>query len=754
MTPISRKVGLGVPAEPKRGSPGRFALPKKARIASVAIIVLFLGSISHAIEGTGFSGLFITDTRWNLNLGTRESGFFAVDTRFSGSASDALSGLFPVDTTGAIVGNAYIYGRVMDTDGAGLSGATVAAMQNSVVRKQVATDAGGYYLLTSLPAGVYETRATKLNYLTGISYGLNLPSGGSAQIDFGLGIKPAVPPITPVERPPEAFSIVPITNGQLRVYVNGVFTNGSIVLAKMTVVLTHGWNSNPNVWATNMVALMIAGGFANANFVAWDWAGAADTVRPSSAGNRTPNQGEALGLALSNALGSSYGRPLHFIGHSFGTLVNARAANFLHEKTGGAFSPVLTHITLLDEGEIGVNWVRIIPGFISPVPNAYAWLDNYISFIGLPHNTRGVDTVLGQGSWRVPATINIIQRMQDLHRYAADWYSLSAAEPDTSPLGFKQSFEKQGSSWSPSSSAPRIGTVFRQNTIGSELPLTEISIPAEGIALGLLGAENVANMAVVGSVDGVVSAAQGVGEVLLDVVQSIVPTAPSGTPVYSGIAGGTLAFYADDIIQGKPIFSIQATLSSPSLPSPLYQSGRPGVHLLDGGFATNSSSVWLPISVPSNAALFSFEFAFQGDPGEDVLTASLAGTNIFALEAKYIPTNETYDSGPIPVDVFAGQNVELFFGLVGGTSSNASVTVNAMRFYSIDPPGITIAPDESDVVVSWPATESGFVLETANNLSGLNDWEPVTNAPSLIGLQSVVTNTSTNDLRFYRLRKP
>jgi len=66
--------------------------------------------------------------------------------------------------------------------------------------------------------------------------------------------------------------------------------------------------------------------------VAWNWQSAAQSpfwkaqeLQPP----KTPDQGIALGQTLQAALGPSYSRPIHFIGHSLGTLVNSYAANFL-----------------------------------------------------------------------------------------------------------------------------------------------------------------------------------------------------------------------------------------------------------------------------------------------------------------------------------------------------------------------------------------------------------------------------------------
>ncbi|MEI6568414.1 MAG: hypothetical protein WCR20_17175, partial [Verrucomicrobiota bacterium] len=88
--------------------------------------------------------------------------------------------------------------------------------------------------------------------------------------------------------------------------------------------------------------------------------------------------------------------------------------------------------------------------------------------------------------------------------------------------------------------------------------------------------------------------------------------------------------------------------------------------------------IWIPVSIPTNAALFCFDFTLDGSPEEDMLTANIGGTNMFALEAKFMPKNATLNSGPIDVTPWAGKTVELFFGLIGGTSTNVSIVVNGM----------------------------------------------------------------------------
>src|SRR5208337_4216561 len=119
-----------------------------------------------------------------------------------------------------------------------------------------------------------------------------------------------------------------------------------------------------------------------------------------------------LGTDLVAALGSHYSQRIHFIGHSLGTLVNAAAANYAHAH---GFSWMNTQVTLCDEAEVAWtftsagwqlattlpeivqqsvgtlgtfdgNFSTPQPGWANPLPNQYAWADNYVSAFGLLHS--------------------------------------------------------------------------------------------------------------------------------------------------------------------------------------------------------------------------------------------------------------------------------------------------------------------------------------------------------------------------------
>lgn len=745
------------------------------------LMVCLLCSLNARAEvGVGQSGFFTVDTRWKDFEGAGISGYFAVDTRFSGSAGMGLSGLFTVNTTGASVGNAMFAGYVTDGAGASLAGATVSALQNNVVRAQAGTDASGYYQLSALPAGTYQLRAEKVNYLTGLRNGLNLAANQTRIEHFALTGKPAAPPVEEVTRPADPPELPTVPGPQLKVYVDGQFVvGGPFDPAKPTVVMTHGWNSDPGVWAQDMAAKMITGG-ANANILAWDWnVEAATGTRLSKALSATPREGAKLGLTLAAIFTGAYNQGVHFIGHSLGTLVNAEAANYLHERTGGTFNWLRnkTHVTLLDnaavanvEGtvmQLGYTLLGVLPGvevtydvggvftigWISPVPRERAWMDNYISLVGIPF-PQAVNV------WLVKApdygdTSNPKKFIESVHGYAARWYARSAAAPLVSVLGNRFSYEQMGTgAIFPSPSPFALGSLISQDILsGDEMAL----VPLDSVVqVNAIFARQAASFRQVG-LQSLGNFAAGTmlkaGQVSLEIAQSFIPHTPPGSAVFTGTAGSTPAYYTQNGVEQTPVWSFQVNLaSSPLLPRPAPIEGGPDVHAA-GDSDPESPRVWIPLAVPTNTVLFAFDFEFNGEAAEDLFSMSIAGTNMFALEAKFMPTNTTLNSGPIDVSAWSGQTVEFFFGLLGDTSTNANVTVSGMRFYHLEAPRLMAEVVGTELLVSWPATIEGYVLESSPGLTQAHEWSTVTNPPVLLGLRTVVTNSISGEARFYRLKK-
>jgi hypothetical protein len=125
---------------------------------------------------------------------------------------------------------------------------------------------------------------------------------------------------------------------------------------KPTIVVTHGWQPDTggprDFWWTDMAQNIanrkIAGGDPSNpetygdvyNIIAYEWADAflGSSFTDALAFNRVkatvPNHGSALAKLLVQELGVTYNKDIHFIGHSFGSIVNATATNLLTKVPG------------------------------------------------------------------------------------------------------------------------------------------------------------------------------------------------------------------------------------------------------------------------------------------------------------------------------------------------------------------------------------------------------------------------------------
>jgi hypothetical protein len=114
--------------------------------------------------------------------------------------------------------------------------------------------------------------------------------------------------------------------------------------------------------------------------------------------------------------------------------------------------------------------------------------------------------------------------------------------------------------------------------------------------------------------------------------------------------------------------------------------------------------------------------------------------------AKYnFPANKRPNGNAIGQVVFAGNRV---FAVDGN---------NGIVAFTIVPPGgtsptLTITRSSSNVVLSWPASATGFGLQKTTSLSG-GSWQNVTTAVVPMGDQNTVTESASTGPAFYRLRQ-
>ena len=301
-----------------------------------------------------------------------ESAVFSFDTRaVDGLQGAAVSGSFAFDKRGATLPPLQISGVLRDAAGVPLTGATIQIKRAGAIFWQGVSGTGGVFTTPNLSGVNYTVIVTKPGYVTAIT-NITGTAGGSLALNLEVAPMPSALTTQNVVRDIEsgALGTTGVGESVLKVFKGGAFTTDFAVgsefaLNRPTIVLSHGWLSSvdgPNNWVTPL-ALQIRNqiGASAANIVAWDWEDKAD--RSIFGGiDVAAVQGEFLGKALREKLGPAYGQHLHFIGHSFGTMVNAYACDYVHGRlpdsqvngsNGWVKQQTTPHVTLLDEAELG-----------------------------------------------------------------------------------------------------------------------------------------------------------------------------------------------------------------------------------------------------------------------------------------------------------------------------------------------------------------------------------------------------------------
>lgn len=574
---------------------------------------------------------------------------------------------------------------------------------------------------------------------------------GEIRAVYSQGLPPVAPIVVQTNRTPKIAEIgqptIPNDPNHFKVFTNGAFQSGiALNPNKMTVVLTHGWNGSPSDWAEYTAQIIQQRIGVNAvNIVAWDWHPEA-SVRLSVATQFTLGEGYKLGTDLGVALGANYSQRIHFIGHSLGTLVNAAAADYLH---GHGFSWTNTQMTLCDEAEIAWgttsqnealatlfalldNSSTSQPFWNRPLPRQFNWADNYISACGLLH-PEAANAIL---TWEFPTSFPNFEMLKTeffiFHDFAHYFYEdtiepsifNTGGQTNATYMGFICSFEGGGIA-----SRPATNTYFYQDPNGYELTLVQTNF---GFATNFL---NQRLWSYIGTIK-----SSGISWALNTVGNAVVQA--------NGQVQGAIDYTGNLIIN---LF----TGSGSSSPTPNGLVRPMGGPVPNGGSSANNlpAYAWIPLFIPSNTLSMSFDFMLQGDGASDSFQAALNGTNVLSLETMLIQTNVTLNSGMIEVSAYAGKTNEFFVGIVGGTSTNAQLTVQNLVFYGAPAPSLQAQSSGNNPVLTWPISATGFNLQTTTNLADPNSWMTLTNVPAIVNSQNTVTNPSSSNFQFYRLKK-
>jgi len=93
-------------------------------------------------------------------------------------------------------------------------------------------------------------------------------------------------------------------------------------------------------------------------------------------------------------------------------------------------------------------------------------------------------------------------------------------------------------------------------------------------------------------------------------------------------------------------------------------------------------------------------------------------------------------------------------GRLYGTTFNGGISNNGVVFSVGLPPTLSIIGDGANVVLTWPASATGYLLEFTTNLLPASVWRTNSMAPIIIGGQDVIINQLTGTPLFYRLFSP
>lgn len=302
------------------------------------------------------------------------------------------------------------------------------------------------------------------------------------------------------------------------------------------------------------------------------------------------------------------------------------------------------------------------------------------------------------------------------HSYPHQWYR-ETVQTYASPMGFQWSFETGGDF----SQAPTLGEVYMQAT-GSEWNLVPIDFE-EG------------------------------NDLLNERIRKYAGFVHNTSLTVSGNSMTANGSVTGEMLAAGPSFVLQTT-SIGNAPGPLNQRKQPHIEGAGDPSLTNLPAyLWIPIAVPSNAVWMTFDFMLSGNGLDDSLIAALQGTNVFSLELCLFQTNVTLSSGPIEISQWNGQQLELLLGIVGGTSTNATVTVIDIRFYSLVSPSLQIQIVGTNAIVKWPLAAANYSLEMTDELATSATWMTATNVPVIVDFENTVTNEISTNKRFYRLRQ-
>ena len=98
--------------------------------------------------------------------------------------------------------------------------------------------------------------------------------------------------------------------------------------------------------------------------------------------------------------------------------------------------------------------------------------------------------------------------------------------------------------------------------------------------------------------------------------------------------------------------------------------------------------------------------------------------------------------------------MEIYFGLVGGTSSGCTLAIDGIRFVTVPVPKLSATAVGDQICLNWPVAAAGWVLQRNPGLAP-ESWEDVTLPETVTAVDGVVTleRPRLPTKEFFRLRR-
>ena len=412
----------------------------------------------------------------------------------------------------------------------------------------------------------------------------------------------------------------------------------------------------------------------------------------------------------------------------------------------------------------------------SPLPKSAKWVDSYISAFGLQRQDAVNVCLLKPAVFY--SRINPLATLDAAHAYSHEWHLDSVTPTGIAPaISWKLSLEA-GATFPPAGSGRNAGALWLENLATFD-PLDQFQVPTPtnyDCNLLILSAFLAPSGARAAAQDALVATQ------IADATGRLVMASYETGLQLVGEAGGTVIHKSQQVFtetkekvgqlwdaaldraanvldsvgpDSQLVGPLSAAVPSMQLitqpaPAPLF-----GARNLAGAGATNQPGyAWMTVNVPANAGLMAFDFTVTGEPADDCMACAVNGQNVFTLPARFAPDGSPVSTDMIDISAYAGQSVELFFGLVGGTSTSCAVAVDGIRFITIPQPKVGLAVSGSSVAVKWPAAAVGWVLESTDSLAQPNWLAVPVNTGVVVdsGVATLVQPVS-EAIRFFRLRR-